>query len=189
MQKKDTLQKTIFISGIILLAALSRVVPHTFNFSPIGAICLFGAAYFSNRILAVLVPLAAVFISDLVINNFIYKPTGGFVFLYDGFYWPYATFAAIAILGMFTLKKINIKTVIFSSLGASVLFFLVTNFACWPGSSSIYTQDFTGLMTCYAAGIPYFGATILGDLFYCGVLFTAAEMAHSRFKFLQTSRA
>lgn len=181
--KKDTTQKIAFISAIIFLAALSRILPHPFNFSPIGAMCLVGGAYFSNRIFAVILPLLAVFFSDLILNNFVYG-SDSFVLLYDGFYWPYGTFALIALMGSFSLNKVTMPRVIGSSLGASVIFFLLTNFACWPGST-LYTQDFNGLMACYAAGIPFFGGTIAGDLFYSAILFGAVELAKPRLTFLK----
>jgi hypothetical protein len=39
-------------------------------------------------------------------------------------------------------------------------------------------------MACYAAGIPFFGGTIAGDLFYSAVLFGAVELAKPRLTFL-----
>lgn len=180
--KKDTTQKIAFISVIILLAALTRILPHPFNFSPIAAMCLVGGAYFSNKIFAIIVPLLAVFVSDIIIMNFVYS-SDSFVFLYDGFYWPYATFALIAIMASFSLKKVTMPRVIGSSLGASIIFFVVTNFACWPGST-LYTQDINGIMACYAAGIPFFGGTVAGDLIYSGILFGAIELAKPRLSFL-----
>lgn len=180
--KKDTTQKIIFITTLIFLAALSRILPHPYNFSPIGAMCLLGGAYFSNKIFAVLVPLISVFASDLILNNFVYSSTE-FVWLHEGFYWSYATFALIAIVGSLSLKKITMPRVVGSSLGASIIFFLITNFSCWPGSP-LYTPDFNGLIACYVAGIPFFGGTIAGDLLYSTILFGAIELAKPRLSFL-----
>ncbi|MCA1714808.1 MAG: hypothetical protein LC715_06785, partial [Gammaproteobacteria bacterium] len=56
------------------------------------------------------------------------------------------------------------------SLAGSVLFFLVTNFGTWLGSS-MYPQTGAGLVAAYAAGIPFFQWTVLGTLFYAALLF------------------
>ncbi len=68
---------------LILLAAFSRVIPHMANFSPLGAIGLFGAAYFTRRWQAFLIPIAATWLSDLFINNVIYAQ------YYPSFTWFY----------------------------------------------------------------------------------------------------
>ena len=43
------------------------------NFTPIGAMALFGGAYLNNKYHAFLIPIASLWISDLVLNNFIYN--------------------------------------------------------------------------------------------------------------------
>jgi len=69
-------------------------------------------------------------------------------------------------------------------LGSSFIFFLVSNLGCWVGST-IYAQDFSGLIICYIAGIPFAKATILGDFIYSGILFGAFYSAQLRFSKLQ----
>jgi len=49
----------LVLTSMILLAALSRLLPHPPNFSPIEAVALFGGAYFAKRTWAVAVPLIA----------------------------------------------------------------------------------------------------------------------------------
>src|SRR5690554_7475691 len=66
---------------IVVLAAFSRLIPHPPNFTPIGAMALFGAAWFTNRFQALLLPLLALWLSDLALNNLIYA---GY---YEGFTW------------------------------------------------------------------------------------------------------
>ena len=67
------------------------------------------------------------------------------------------------------MKQMYIKL-----LNTSKLFFLITNFGCWIGSTT-YPQNFAGLMECYVMGIPFLKGTLLSDLFYCGVLFGSFE--------------
>jgi len=44
-------------------------------------------------------------------------------------------------------------------LASCIMFFIVTNFAVWFGSS-YYTQDLLGLITCYVMAIPFFLSTL-----------------------------
>lgn len=57
-----------------------------------------------------------------------------------------------------------------AALAGSVQFFLITNFA-WLIGSSMYPHSFAGMMSCYAAAVPFFWRTLASDLFYSGVLF------------------
>lgn len=164
------------IIGIIFLAAFVRLLPHPHNFTPLGAMALFGGAFFGRKALAVLAPLAALWLSDLVLNNFILKPQ--FPQYYpEGFIWftsisIYLAFMAISALGWLMLKNIRIPRLIGASVGASLLFFLITNFAVWQGSA-VYPQNPGGLLTCYLAGLPFFWNTLLGDLAYTAIMFGA----------------
>lgn len=156
---------------MILMTAFARLLPHPPNFTPVGAMALFGAAFFSKRSLAFLIPLLALWLSDLVINNVVYGALfDGFVLFYPGWYWVYGSFVMVIVLGMFLLKRINIPRVIGASVIASILFFVVSNFGVWA-TGIMYTRDLQGLITCYAAGLPFFRYTLLGDLVYTGVLF------------------
>ncbi len=171
----------------ILLAAFSRMIPHMLNFSPLGAIGLFGAAYFTKKWHAFLIPIAATWLSDLFINNVIYAQYyPKFTWFYEGFYWQYGSYLLIALAGIFIFKKVSTSRVIFGALASTSIFFLVTNFACFPGNPT-YTQNFGGLMTCYAAGIPFVKATLLGDLFYSGVLFGSFALLQYKFPVLRWS--
>jgi hypothetical protein len=173
------------LCAMIVLAAFSRIIPHMPNFSPLGAIGLFGAAHFTKKWQAFLVPIAATWLSDLFINNVIYAqyyPT--FTWFYEGWFWMYGTYALIVLAGIFLLKKTTPQRVLLGALTSTAIFFLVTNFMCWPGSST-YAQDLGGLMTCYAAGVPFLKGTLLGDLFYSGVLFGAFALAQRRFPVLR----
>jgi hypothetical protein len=159
------------LAVMIVLAAFSRMIPHMPNFSPLGAIALFGAAHFQKKWQAILIPIAATWLSDLFINNVIYaRYYPEFTWFYSGFYWQYGSYVLIALLGLLIFKKVSWQRVAVGALGSSVIFFLVTNFSCWIGSS-IYAQNFGGVMTCYAAGVPFLKGTLLGDFCYAAALF------------------
>ena len=78
-------------------------------------------------------------------------------------------------MGTFLLKKVSVGRIIAGSLGASVLFFLLTNFAVWAGNTVTYPMTLGGLLLCYEAALPFFTNTVAGDLVYCGVMFGAYE--------------
>ncbi len=192
MTKNRISLRTGVIAGIIGLAALSRLLPHPPNFTPIAGIGLFGAAYFSRKYLAFLIPFAAMWISDLVINNVVYPIVypefyNGFTLFTNGWYWMYGAFALIIGLGFLTLKKVRPLPLIGTSLLASLVFFLVTNFGSWAISSgTLYAADSSGLIAAYTAGLPFFWNTIAGDLFYVGVMFGSFEWLRMRYPALST---
>jgi len=163
------------VTGFILFAALARLLPHAYNFTPLGAIALFGAAYFPKKKWALIIPILALWLSDLVLNNVVYAAYyDGFAFFTSGFLYIYGAFAMIVILGVLLLKKITFPRVIGGALGGSVIFFVISNLGVWL-SSPLYPNTFEGLMMCYTAAIPFFHYTIAGNLIYSGVLFGGYE--------------
>jgi hypothetical protein len=187
-QKKINLRFSVLVL-MILLAAFSRIIPHIPNFSPLGAIGLFGAAYFVKKWQAFLIPIAATWLSDLFINNVIYAQYyPKFTWFYQGFYWQYGSYLLIALAGIFILKKVNPQRVIAGALASTAIFFLVSNFGVWA-AGTMYPKTIEGLMACYVAGIPFLKGTLLGDLFYSGVLFGAFALAQKQFPVLQLKNA
>jgi len=175
--------------GLLLLAAFSRLVPHPMNFAPIGAMALFGAAYFRSRWAAFLLPIAALWLSDIYINKVLYAEYyKGSGFFTSDMAWVYGTMLATVLLGQWLLKRVTAGRVALAAFLASVLFFLTTNLACWP-NNPLYSQDMLGLLACYAAGVPFFKGTLLGNLFYSALLFGAFELAQRRVPALQAVKA
>jgi hypothetical protein len=157
--------------AMIVAAAMSRLLPHPPNFSPVEAIALFGGAYFASRAWAVLVPLAAMLISDVVLaalNGGSYSFAN--YFASTSFWLVYGCIAVSTTLGFGLRGKVGGAKVLGYSLLGSVLFFLATNFGAWLGST-MYPQNGAGLVAAYAAGIPFFQWTVLGTLFYSALLF------------------
>ena len=154
------------------------------NFTPIGAIALFGGAYLKNKYHAFLIPIASLWLSDLILNNFIFTFYSDFTWFYPGFLWQYISFTLIIILGYFYLKKINFKNVFITAISSSVLFFIITNFGVWI-SGSMYTLDFKGLITCYVMALPFFKGTLLGFMCYSAFLFGILEFSKHKFEMLK----
>jgi len=173
-----------------LLAVLGRVAlphwPHLPNFAPLDSLALFWGAYFARRHWAVLVPLLGVWLSDLVLN---YQYLGHVELFYSGFYWQYGTYALLALLDHAGLRgRVSAGRVAGAGLGAAAVFFLISNFGVWLGSTT-YPQTGAGLLTCYAAGLPFITHSLLSNLFYCMVLFGGFELAQRRFPVLAYARS
>ena len=161
--------RTLVLVGIVAIAALLRFLPHPPNFVPIAAIALFGGAYFSDKRLALLLPLSIMIITDMLIG------------FHSTMWVVYLNFAAMVGIGILVGKRIGFASVTAGALTGSVLFYLTTNFAVWAmGSGLIYPLPLEGLMMSYTAAIPFFHYSIAGDLFYSAVLFGGFEFAKSR---------
>ncbi|MFN3850213.1 MAG: DUF6580 family putative transport protein [Spirosomataceae bacterium] len=181
--------RTSTLVTIILLAALTRLLPHPFNFTAVTAIGLFGAAYFSKeKHWAFIIPFAAMLVSDICL-----EAMTGFGF-YKGMWVTYLSFALVIAFGFFALRKVNTLNIILGSLGGSLIFFLITNFAFLYPEAPIanpalghYPHNFSGIIASYSAGLPFFRNAIVGDLFYSGILFGSFALIQKFYKPLQTA--
>lgn len=156
-------------AGFVFVAALSRLLPHPYNFAPIGGMALFAGGVLSGKRLFWIIPLLAYWVSDLLVNNILYAS------YFDGFVWfghpfVYLSLFLIVGLGKLLLNKISISRVIAGSLSASVVFFILSNLGVWLVAPT-YPPTWAGLMACYTAAIPFFQYTVAGDLFYVTILF------------------
>lgn len=171
--------KLPFAIALVFIAALTRLLPHPDNFTPIGAMALFGAAYFSRHALTLAVPFIALFVSDLILNNVIYRQYYPEFTLITS-WWIYAAFGLVMLAGWLLLRqKVSLVRVAAASLFASAIFFLVTNFSVWL-EGTMYPKTSAGLMACYTAGLPFLKNTVLGDLFFSAALFGVYEWAMRR---------
>lgn len=160
----STRAKIIIALALVAFGVLSRYLPHPPNFAPIAAIGLFAGAYLPRR-WALVLPLAAMIVSDV------------FIGFHGLILWTWGSFMAIGLFSTLVLKKnVNITTVLASSLGASVLFYLVTNFGVWM-EGMLYPPTLAGLTSSYVNGLPFFRNTLIGDLFYVTIFFGAYEFA------------
>ncbi len=175
MKNKNLLLATL----LIVVASTLRLAPQPANFSPLGAMALLSGAVIVTKYLKYVLPLAVLFVSDLILNNTVlrmwYPQTEGFVLFSQYMIPTYVAFISAVVIGHFYLKKITFRRVLISSLGFSLIFFVISNFGSWlvPG---VYPKSFSGLMACYGAGLPFLKNTIVGNLFYCGIFFGAYVM-------------
>ena len=176
MNSKLFSPRLLVLCGMIAAAAFTRLIPHLPNFTAIGAMALFGGAYFSNRKLAFAVPLIAMFLTDLIIG------------FHNTMIAVYIAFALMVIIGMIMIRKKKTTNIILATVTATVLFFIITNFAIWI-SGIMYPVTGAGLVECYVAAIPFFGYNLAGNLFYSGVMFGLFELARMKFPQLAPAKS
>jgi len=153
----------LFTFSLILLATLSRLLPHPPNVVPITALALFGGVYLDKK-QTLIIPLVAMLISDY------------FIGFHSEILWVYTSFVAIGFMGLWLRKHQGVLTGIGATFAGSVLFFVVTNFGVWLSPTFMYPRTLDGLLACYTAAIPFFKNTLAGDFFYVGVMFGLYEL-------------
>lgn len=158
---------TLVLAGIIVATMAARLLPHPPNFTPIEAVALFGGACMADRRLALLLPLLALLLSDLVLGFIVY----GYGLAYSGMAFVYASVALICALGIWQLqRRATAGRIAGCALAAASLFFIVTNFGAWL-TSGLYPHNASGLLACYLAGLPFFHYTLAGTFCYTTLLF------------------
>jgi hypothetical protein len=155
---------------LTILGVLGRLIPHPWNFTPIGALGLFAGANCSPKV-AWLVPLVALVIGDVIIG--IYSPL-------VGSYAPvmvlcvYAGFMAAPLVGRLLLsRRRSVLRVGTAVVTTTTIFFVVSNFGVWL---SYHPHTWAGFVDCYVLAIPYYGGTLLGDAIYATILFGGQEI-------------
>ena len=172
-------QTRTIIIALLIIGISSRLIPHYPNFTAIGAISLFGAAFAGRRSVAIILPFLIMLISDMVLNNLIYVSAypGDFsqtTFFYKGALWTYAALGIIVIFGYSLFRNgVGFGRVFFGAIGASVIFYLISNFGVWA-MSTMYPVNFAGLISCYAAGLPFLVNQLMADMFFSMMLFGVA---------------
>jgi hypothetical protein len=161
----------IVLTLLVIAAALSRalpyLIPHIWNFTAVGALAIFGGAQFSDKRLAFIIPISAMAISDIFIGN-------GFSLV------VYIGFVAMVACGFMIRNKVNTTNVILASFISASVFFLITNFAfLYP--TTRYPHNISGILTSYAAGLPFFRNMLIGNLVFSSVLFGTFYLLSKRF--------
>jgi hypothetical protein len=149
----------------IVFAILARMpfMPHPWNFTPVAAALLYFGARGSRRQLWI--PFVLLAASDVILTKFVYS----YQFSWDHFV-TWAWYAAILWLGTSLRENRNWLRVGGAALASSVSFFLLSNFAVWA-CWNMYPKTIAGLMTCYAAGLPFFQRAAAGDLLFAAAMF------------------
>ena len=156
--------KNISISVVILIAIVSRFIPHPPNFTPILSICFFSGIMFNKIKYAYSIPIIFMLLSDLIIG------------FYSLIFWVYFSLIIIISLGIYLNKNYqksnNSKPIVLylGTVSSSLIFYLISNFGVWIGSV-FYKQDISGLINCYVAALPFLKNNLLSNLFFTTIIF------------------
>ena len=147
----------------LLFAVAVRFMPHPMAFTPVGAALLFFGARGPRR--QVWVPLALLAASDVVLTTLVYR----YPFSWDHFV-TWAWYAGMLWLGTTLKENAGPRRIFGTALAGSASFFVISNFAVWA-AWQMYPRTLAGLMTCYAAGVPFFRHAVAGDMLFTAVMF------------------
>ena len=151
--------KQIFPIMLILILALSRLIPHPMNFTPVIAVAIMSGYFFKNIYLSFATLIVSMLIADL------------FLGFYENMVFVYLALLLIS-FGFYKLsKKINFKNLFIYGFAGSVIFFIISNFGVWAlGSPSLsnlpYDRTLSGLIECYIFAIPFFPNTFLSTVVF-----------------------
>ena len=152
----------LLVLFLIGLDVAARLLLHTWNVSPVAASALFAGLMLRRRWLALLVPLAALALSDAVIGFDDWRMASV----------VYAALALPAVAGILGRRYGASRVVVPAALTCSLIFFAATNLAVWA-FSGMYAHDMAGLLQCYTLALPFFKNQFLFDMIFVAGLFPA----------------
>lgn len=183
----------LFIISSVVIATLSRLLPHPLNIAPLIGITLFSAAYMPKRWMGFVLPIGCWFISDVFVNIFRESATtsGIAYFITPTALGVYISLIFVFLLGSLLRSGVKIPKLIGITLSSSILFYIITNSFCFF-EGNLYGPGLAGYLKCLAAGLPFykndygtlFGSFflngIMGDLFYVSALFGSYYLVNRR---------
>ena len=158
--------------SLILVLALSRLIPHPYNFTPMLAVGVFSGFYFKQFYLSLFIVIFSMFIGDL------------FLGFHSTMFFTYISLAVAVLVGL-SVKRFKFKEILFTGLASSVCFFIITNFGAWL-THQMYEQNFNGLLQSYEMAIPFFHNTLISTFLYLLILKLLFDIAIKK-KIFKTS--
>lgn len=181
--------RTLVLLALILVITLFRIVvvanTDAFiwaNFSSLGAVALFGGAYFSNNLKAYSFPILSLFLSDLVLSTTVLKEYQRF-FIEDWF-WTYLAIALMVLVGKQLMKKINVVNFLLATIVGVLIHWIITDLGVWY-NNPVYTQDLAGYWLCLIKAIPFELRFLQGTLMYGTIMFGAFELLKLKYPILK----
>jgi hypothetical protein len=177
---------------VLLLAVLSRILPHAFhavnwNFTAVGG----GLLFFGSRMGAgqgsaargfpwttaarLASALAVLMATDYYLTVYAF----GYPFLLRGYLVTWVWYAAVCLLGMGILRKPSVLRVAMGTLASATSFFLLSNLAAWAGwgFEAMYPHSLAGLGACYVAALPFYRNDLVSTAMTAGALFGLPALA------------
>ena len=185
LQKINT--RSLVLIAMILVCSFGRLISYSYpytlsNFTPLGAIALFGGAYFSDKWKAFAIVLLTLYLSDIFID---YLYTSKLMLWYGGAEWVYLPFMLIVVIGIF-IKKVSVLNVFVGSIAGVCLHWLISDLPWFYGIR--YTHDLTGYFHSLVAAIPFERNMLAADVIFGAILFGGFEFAKSKYTILRSKR-
>ncbi|MDN5288916.1 MAG: hypothetical protein JWR38_5190 [Mucilaginibacter sp.] len=188
MTAKDNTTRNIVLVLIILIVAIFRLLAFKYkdlsNFNPVGAIALFGGAYFTSKWKGYLTVLLALFTTDIVLN---YLYTSKFQIGYDGIIGVYLSFALMVLVGTM-IKKVNVLNVLLACIASVLIHWLVTDLPWFYTTLNLYPHTLAGYGKSLVNAIPFEYNMIYGNLVFGFLLFGGFELAKTKYTFLRSKK-
>jgi hypothetical protein len=171
---------------LILSAVAYRIVMGIFvqsdstwlsNFAPLAAIALCSAVYLPRH-LKFTVPLAALLVSDIVLNLHY-----GASLLDPLIFGRYLALIVVGCIGLMIARRPSFKTVLPATIAGSALFYAITNAFSWISDPG-YMKNFAGLLQALTVGLPgyaptwmFFRNSLVSDLFFTAMFVVCMNVA------------
>jgi hypothetical protein len=174
---------------LLLLAALlirPGILPHSgwLQFSAIGGALLYFGAKRGNHLWEMLLPVTAMAAVDYYLTVHVYA----YHFVWQAYLVTWAWYVAAIVLGRILLaRNVSVLRVASAALLGPTSFFLASNYGVWADShqaGGMYAPTFGGLLTCFAAGLPFYER----DLLSTGIVLTLAFGIPATIRHFQENR-
>ena len=148
----------LVVIPLVFIMIFSRFITVIPNFTPLISLILFIPLVLKDKRLAMTLIVIAQLLSDF------------FIGFYDTMIFVYGTYMFIVLLAFKYMIAINFYKVLSSSVIASIIFYITTNFGVWF-AMDLYPTTTSGLMACYIAGIPFLKSMTLSTVIFSSTLF------------------
>ena len=177
--------RTLVLVLMIIAAVCMRFVSYEYkflsNFTPVGAIAIFGGVYFTDKWKAYVAVLLSLVASDILINYLYNQPL-----ISEYTLWNFVCFALIILVGTL-IKKVNFATAIIIVIAPVLIHWLIMDMP-WLHELSIYPKTFAGYVTSLTAAIPFEKNMLLGDVLFGALLFGGFELIQNRYTLVRDNK-
>lgn len=162
MNKRSFIFTIILIAFTVIIKLICAPKLELSGFTTIIAIALFAGMSINKKSNSFILPLVALFVSDVIIEILYQLNWFAFHGFYKGQLINYILLL-IAVLVGWLVKGKSYTSVAIAAFIAPTLFFLLSNFEVWV-NNSFYTKSFEGLMQCYIAALPFYTKSLISTL-------------------------
>ncbi len=185
LQKINT--RNIILALMIIVLTAVRLLTYKYqvwsNFTPVGAIAIFGGVYFNEKWKAYLIVLLTFFVSDVIINH---SYTSHWSLWSSDTFWNCVCFSIIVFVGS-RIKKLNLVNSVIILLAPVTIHWLIMDLPWINGAASLYPYSVLGYWEALVAALPFERNMLLGDAAFGLVLFGGFELAKSKYTALRTN--